>query len=1017
MDPFFGIVIESLNTLNYLTGIVCHFERARYLDFLRQLAKAMAGTFIFCVDDHPSMASVPSTAGAFFSHIDIARSGVDAFLAYYAKHNLHSPLMLLRPASDKSCIRSYIGDPVNIFEREIKNLTAEGPDGDIGIGTISKPSDFSYAMSMAFGIINKHRLKNGVDRFGHGRYPWMLEPTTLFIFTNRLGQHNTPFEMENKLGAASDYVTHPYKWDHRVYLFVLQCDHEDEAGDNSPSQLNSDLVHLCTVTGGDVFVVHSMGEARSIMTRIMNALCASPASCAVSMRLEKMGFHSPNDIPLNAHVRLTAKRVREWPIPEDVPVEKDAESLSPRTPLPCLELSTDAFGLFRPGSLTLQQSLQLIKEYDVPHSVYVVRGALQQDLQLERGKPYYVNMSAPSAADVSYRSRSNDDARSTTPALLAAEGMKVDEYYHAPFALLTDECNAEGEESGTRHLLLLPFNFPRILALVQQGRALMRKQIAATTNPSSFNSVQSIELSRSIDTWRREYTMYVQSTPGYYHAPIISMMQHLGLHPLSQTVKLLDYALHSKLAKRLSYAAESASIDIRDMENVSQQKWLRGELVNPPPYMLALASSAQAQQHLPVGPYTDAMPQSATRVAAPAFVEHLTVTWEKMRRVVFGGGSGSFVNGLSVRGVSGTTGYVPAASSAFYAKAFSSNWLYDACGASQVPCELVKEMSNYMHVLARQEVGRDPTEIPDDVADEDSERGVLKRKLENVNFGNRFKKSSGNKGKAPDGDAGQTGSNSGIRPSSLGATSGTGSNAGSELSSLFGDTVRPERDYSQTFMLEEAVLTSVISNAPASLRNNELLNGTLKRGPDEQADAGIRTAADLPALGKPPRRGVQRHSAASTNAAGVTGVVRKPVALAAGKTSRPSTASTSSPVPAISETNVVGSGSGTAGIAGNRGNEGDRTASGSVDGSKAGQANVSKTASGSTGAGIGSSGTVGANADVSKVAKVATVAAPAALASGGLDGWEVQFSAKYNRNYWFNKRTGQSSWEDPLAKK
>ena len=1003
----------------------------------------MAGVFIFCVDDHPSMASVPA-GGGIFSHIDIARSGVDAFLAYYAKRKLHSPLMLLRPAVDKSCIRSYIGDPVNIFEREIKNLAAGdgGGSGRAGVGgsvvgsagklqeilssnnnnssftaaststddvsgtaaaaaaaaAAAPPSDFSYALSMAFGIINKHRLKNGVDHFGHGRYPWLLEPTTIFLFTNRRGQSAKAFAMENKLGVASEYVTQPQKWDHRVFLFVLQGDHETSGDEEAGvADLSVGLLELCSATGGDVFVVHSMAEARNVMTRVMSSLCTGPASCAVRMRMERGEFDSQSnalDHRETSLVRLSGKRVGEWPIPEDLPIENYAEELPPRVPVPCLELSADDFGMYRASTLTLTQCMQAIKDYDVPHSVYAIRGKLQQDLNLERGQMYYVSMSVSTANEMDNKRDPNNDSneRPGTPTLRAGVEASRDDFYNMPFAIVSDESNIDGEEKNMRHLLLLPFNFPRCLALIQQGRAVMRKQIAANSNPANFNSVQSIDLSRSIDVWKRDFAQYIQSVPGYYHVPTMSMMQHLGLQALAQGVKVPEYTLHPKPFKKLRYAAETAASDIRDMENVSQQKWLRSELVNPPAYTIALASSAAAQQALPVGPFTSAMPQSAARGAAPAFVEHLAGTWEKMRQVVYGRGSGSFVNGLSVRGISGTVGHVPAG-------AIGTDWLADACGAARVPCEVVKEMSNYMHVLARQECARDALDIPldeEESKEEDTERGVLKRKLETVNFGNRYKKSSAKNSARDIGLSAALDSNS----SPLVTDNAVANDM--TTSTLFGDTPRPEHDYSQTFMLEEAVLLSSQGTLP-SPSALPAVDCTSSSQNHAQATRRYRSAADLPPLGRPLSRtasGVAdtAGSAAAGAAAGAAGGAadgRGGGGIAAGSGVGSSGSGTrKSPV-------VVKMG----------GTDG-------VDHSANATARVSSVAA-SYG---GGNGGVPAVSPVANPVHASTVhntvvaaTAPVAVTAGN-DGWEIQFSAKYGRNYWFNTRTGKSSWEDPFKK-
>ena len=103
------------------------------------------------------------------------------------------------------------------------------------------------------------------------------------------------------------------------------------------------------------------------------------------------------------------------------------------------------------------------------------------------------------------------------------------------------------------------------------------------------------------------------------------------------------------------------------------------------------------------------------------------------------------VRGLSVPGIVGTSGRAPAAGQGLGGPVDSGDdWIQTACGGSRAPRETTRDMSNYFAVLARQECLRDPS-LLDSLAseggppqDEDSELGVLKRKLSPPNFGNRY---------------------------------------------------------------------------------------------------------------------------------------------------------------------------------------------------------------------------------------------------------------------------------------
>lgn len=46
--------------------------------------------------------------------------------------------------------------------------------------------NLSYSLTLALTLLNKYRMKSGVDQFGKGWMPWHLEPVTLIILTNGL---------------------------------------------------------------------------------------------------------------------------------------------------------------------------------------------------------------------------------------------------------------------------------------------------------------------------------------------------------------------------------------------------------------------------------------------------------------------------------------------------------------------------------------------------------------------------------------------------------------------------------------------------------------------------------------------------------------------------------------------------------------------------------------------------------------------------------------------------------------
>ncbi len=1243
----------------------------------------MSGSFVFVLDDHESMGSgggspekmseglqtsSPCHDGAKFSHIDIARSGVDSFLAFYAKQQMHAALMLLRPANDKSCIRSYIGDPVDVFEREIKNITINPTstttinntyssstntteskkkskmkknsittavsenDDDTGtssavaaddsagdtVGTNdkstseSKNTNFSYSLSTALSILNKHRLRNRtVDAFGYGRFPYLLEPGNIFIFTNINGQNGHKFELENKLGVVNDYVTGPCKWDHRVWLFVIstpddsaeaeyhssdgsttgqqQSVHNSSGGSSSSStnndrlEINSDLVNLCRNTGGDIFLVSSMAEAKASMIRLMSNLCMSPnatgssnsgsstcvgkssLSCNVNFVKEHSVFddeeafspyetyqdtdsdtlnlkkNSQNKVCL---ARIGVLKYAEWPIPEDIPIDVTQDSMPARSQLPKLCIK-DAKVVNNNGGntnnghasgttsnqgklLSISECMQFIREYDIPHGIYGVSGKIHTELNLsccDSVLPYNNNhklddqqqqqqqlysVSMAKLTDSEYKAATlcmqrgvttADSGLSTlhggnSPTSKTSNDSSLSYYYDASFGILvstgkgssntiannsangittltqhfTSAGDVAQDEHDMLHLYILPFDYQKYFTLLLQGKDLLHKQkmISKSSTTSGGNGtrlVMTTEYNKCLSLWKNELNTYFNRIPGYYVQPTITLLSSLGLSTIASLKIPIEYNIPLRANNRLNKAIDSAGNDIKDMELLSSNKW-HYHRRQATPIAVALSNTATSHQILPVGPFNDSIPKHITTFVndtnslnSIATIQDLANTWEKMRTVVYGGGHGTFVRGLSITGIPGSGSYVSAAASSSavslsktknttntFASAdthHNSNkthvtWIEDACGASPSASLNIKDMSNYQHVLASHECLRDVDNITDTDAStirhhEEEDRldnanassNILKRKLFNVNFGNRYSKGSRSSSSSSS-SSNSSGGSKVTTANSGNTTHGTSGNVvgsptnNSQTHELFGDTPRPNRsdngdnssDYEHTFMLEEAILLPNVMNTnnsphtppgtPPSLSSYKNVN-MQEYGSSESSSSSnsfnnneniadtsfvqvsghnhYKSIDDLPLLGKPPRRGKKR----SYNHIGTSKYNSSQHVSTATNTNNILTTGTS---PAIAVA-PVGVSPSTEYMQGEE--EIYRGGASLVEGAVTSVTNQSLLSTGDN--------------NVSNLAATAT-AIPSSC-------WEVVYSNTHKRNYWFNRTTGKSSWENP----
>lgn len=135
-------------------------------------------TFLFIVDVNPSMGEKLGTSMPSFSPLDLSKAGIETILQYMMKSGprVNMPLILATTGNDRSAIVCPFGTSVQIFEDRVKNLTSQD--------SRATALDFSYTLSLNFSMFNKHRLKNGTDRFGYGMNPSVIEPLNAFLLTD-----------------------------------------------------------------------------------------------------------------------------------------------------------------------------------------------------------------------------------------------------------------------------------------------------------------------------------------------------------------------------------------------------------------------------------------------------------------------------------------------------------------------------------------------------------------------------------------------------------------------------------------------------------------------------------------------------------------------------------------------------------------------------------------------------------------------------------------------------------------
>ena len=99
---------------------------------------------------------------------------IPAFIANNQVSIKTSLIMLLETGDANGCLLNFFGDSANMLEDSVKNIAPY----------FSNSPSFSFPLSFALTTVNKYRIKNGTDRFGLGRSPWIIEPVNIVLFTS-----------------------------------------------------------------------------------------------------------------------------------------------------------------------------------------------------------------------------------------------------------------------------------------------------------------------------------------------------------------------------------------------------------------------------------------------------------------------------------------------------------------------------------------------------------------------------------------------------------------------------------------------------------------------------------------------------------------------------------------------------------------------------------------------------------------------------------------------------------------
>ncbi|CAM6103367.1 unnamed protein product [Calypogeia fissa] len=553
------------------------------------------------------------------SLLDCAKSAVEHF------HKVRSRdascrldrYMLVTCEDGPDCIKAMDKYPFTHFMRALKSIQAR----DL--------TNIGAAMQRIFSFLHLQRLSLDTDRFGQGRNPCSIDPTTIMLLTDgteltSLAGVTQSLLQNGPSPVGADLSSRPFRWDQRVFATVLRIPSVGSAvlersgpipqnapisGSQTALAMDTIISAFCEFTGGKCFVATSW---KVLMQHTEVTATRLPPCVIVSF--EHMPLPGSQTLPPQVQaacqrkmllVRGNGAQQGHWPIPEAFWPDPAHPGIPPREPHPTIAYkAVDADPHIPPNFVC--------DKYEIESNP--IMGFL---LKAPQGVCWQVYV---------------------------RHSKGTNHGYGDPFGYLRLT-----RGGTTLTLVVLPYNYPVLFQLLDQGAKLPG---AAKMPP--------------LPQWRQEIERYCNSIPSYYGAPLRTALKRWGL-----TIHVVPEAMENSLAagfvgnqlKRLRMQAK-ADLD-EDVKRILTEQQLLGSTTP------GLTTTNQQGRTLPL------MSSTSTVEAPPGFTSGMSpgsitnvATATSATQQARSAGHGDQVNGRKawealVPSGPSSTNVVPAASGPF----------------------------------------------------------------------------------------------------------------------------------------------------------------------------------------------------------------------------------------------------------------------------------------------------------------------------------------------------------------
>ena len=179
---------------------------------------------VFLVDTSLSMARKHKTG---HKYLDLAKNSIDHFIKFRQRDprsRTDRYMLLTTEAPYNIKVDWDSSKTMEAFYREVKNLNCLGE------------THIDQGLKRAFDVLNVHRVTYGVDNYGCGRLPWMVDYFSMIILitdnnTKNIDRTIIPTELTYELTKES------FRWDERLFTILLDLNNKNSQY-LDPNQMN-----------------------------------------------------------------------------------------------------------------------------------------------------------------------------------------------------------------------------------------------------------------------------------------------------------------------------------------------------------------------------------------------------------------------------------------------------------------------------------------------------------------------------------------------------------------------------------------------------------------------------------------------------------------------------------------------------------------------------------------------------------------------------------------------------------